>query len=168
MPFLFRPLPIKDIMKKIKLKEGDILSFELTPQLFGFAKVVAKNKLGDAIEVYDFFSSHQDDYKKAIVSPPLFEQPIILDGYSIFWKRGDGNWDVVGRDENFKFDVMDGAKVKFKYGVPGLFKLIDLNGVSYPNVSQEEAVKYPDYSPYNNQAVLRRINFLLDKRKTKD
>ena len=25
-------------MKKIKLKEGDILSFELAPQLFGFAK----------------------------------------------------------------------------------------------------------------------------------
>lgn len=155
-------------MKKIKLKEGDILSFEIAPQLFGFAKVLAKVKLGDAIEVYNYFGICQNDYKKALISLPLFEQPIILDGYSIFWKRVVKNWDVVGRDENFRFNEMDRAKVKFKYGVPGLFKLIDLNGVSYPNVSQEEAVKYPDYSPYNNQAVLRRINFLLDKRKIKD
>lgn len=78
------------------------------------------------------------------------------------------NWNVVGRDENFKFNEMDRAKVKFKYGVPGLFKLIDLNDVSYPDVSQEEALKYPDYSPYNNQAVLRRVNFFLDKRKRGD
>ena len=155
-------------IRKIKLKEGDILSFELVPQLFGFAKVLANVKLGDAIEVYDYFSIHQDDYKKAIISPPLFDQPIILDGYSIFWKRTGGNWDVVGKDENYRFDEIDRAKVKFKYGVPGLFKLIDFNDVSYPNVSQEEALKYPDYSPYNNQSILRRVNFLLDKRKSED
>lgn len=150
--------------KKIKLRPGDILSFELTPGLFGFAKVLAKPKLGDAIEVYDYFSTNSDDYEKAIVSSPLFEQPIILDGYSIFWKRVVDNWNRIGRDENFNFDEADRAKVKFKYGVPGLFKLIDLNDVSYLDVSQEEAQKYPDYSPYNNQAVLRRINFLLNKR----
>lgn len=150
--------------KKIKLKEGDILSFELDSGLFGFAKVLAKPKLGDAIEVYDYFSKNQNDYEKAIRFPPLFEQPIILDGYSIFWKRVVSNWSVVGRDEDFKFDKVDGSKVKFKYGVPGLFKLIDLNDVSYANVSQEEAVKYPDYSPYNNQAFLRRINFFLNKK----
>jgi hypothetical protein len=150
--------------KKIKLQPGDILSFEITPELFGFAKVLAKPKLGDAIEVYDYFSTNQDDYKKAIISSPLFKQPIILDGYSIFWKRVVDNWNIIGRDENFKFDEADRANVKFKYGVPGLFKLIDLNDVSYTNVSQEEAEKYPDYSPYNNQAILRRVNFLLNKK----
>jgi hypothetical protein len=31
-------------------------------------------------------------------------------------------------------------------------------------VSQEEAENYPDYSPYNNQAILRRVNFLLKKK----
>lgn len=150
--------------KKKKLKPGEILSFELEPGLFGFAKVLAKPKLGDAIEVYDYFSSNQDDYKMAINSLPLFEQPIILDGYSIFWKRTVDNWSVVGIDENFKFDEEDRANVKFKYGVPRLFKLIDLNNVSYPDVSQEEAEKYPYYSPYSNHAVLSRVIFLLNKK----
>lgn len=93
--------------KKIKLKPGDILSFELSSGLFGFAKVLAKPKLGDAIEVYDCFSTNQNDYKKAIMSSLLFEQPVILDGYSIFWKRVVDNWSVVGKDENFKFDEAD-------------------------------------------------------------
>jgi hypothetical protein len=45
--------------KKIKLKAGDILGFELDTEEFkfnkkyGFAKVLIKTKLGDAIEVYD-------------------------------------------------------------------------------------------------------------------
>jgi hypothetical protein len=150
--------------KKIKLKPGDILSFELSSGLYGFARVLAKPKLGDAIEVFDYFSANQEDYKKAILSPPLFEQPIILDGYTIFWKKLVNNWSLVARDDNFDYNEENKAKVKFKYGVPGLFKLIDLNDVSYTDMSQEEAEKYPDYSPYNNQAVLRRVNFLLNKK----
>jgi hypothetical protein len=151
--------------KKIKLKPGDILSFELSPGLYGFARVLAKPKLGDAIEIFDYFSVNQEDYKKAISCSTLFEQPVILDGYSIFWKRLANNWSVVARDENFDYSQEERAKVKFKYGVPGLYKLIDLNDASYTDISQQTAEKYPDYSPYDNQAVLRRVNFLLNKRK---
>jgi hypothetical protein len=151
--------------KKIKLKPGDILSFKLPSGLFGFARVLAKPKLGDAIEVFDYFSANQEDYKKAILAPPLFEQPVILDGYTIFWKNLADNWYLIAKDNNFIFDEKDMENVKFRYGVPGLFKLIDLNDVSYLDVPQEEAEKYPDYSPYSNQAIIRKVEFLINKKK---
>ncbi|MHC6204036.1 Imm26 family immunity protein [Breznakiellaceae bacterium SP9] len=154
-------------MEKIKIKAGDILSFELNTEEFtftkkyGFAKVLTKNKLGDVIEVYNYFSDDKNDYLSALNSKPLFDQPIILDGYSIFWKRSRGKWELLKRDDSFEYT--EKAKVKYKYGPKGFFKLIDLNGTSYENLSQEEIEKYPDYSPYSNYAILHRINYLLEK-----
>jgi hypothetical protein len=152
--------------KKIKLKIGDIISFELNTEeyvfskKYGFARVLVKDKLGDVIEVYNYFSDNTDDYVNAIISEPLFDQPVILDGYSVFWKRTGGKWQLLKNDKEFEFK--NSSKIKYKYGPKGLFKLRDLNGKIYDNLPQEAIEKYPDYSPYNN-ALLRRINFLLKR-----
>jgi hypothetical protein len=157
-----------DNNKRTKLKVGDIISFELNTgkykfnKKYGFARVLANNKLGDVIEVYDYFSDNINDYINAIISKPLFEQPIILDGYSIFWKKTDGKWYLLGNDKKYEFK--NSSNIKYKFGPKGLYKLIDLNGKKYEDMSQEEIEKYPDYSPYNNSAVLRKINYLLEKR----
>jgi hypothetical protein len=139
---------IKMENKKVKLKAGDILGFELNTEEFkfnrkyGFAKVLVKTKLGDAIEVYDYFSDNINDYKEALKSSPLFDQPVILDGYSIFWKRKNGKWDLLERKNDFVYN--NSSKIKYKYGPKGLFKLIDLNGKTYENLTQEEIEKHPD------------------------
>lgn len=148
--------------RKIKLKVGDILSFELKLNKYGFARVLAKTKLGDAINVYNYFSTDTKDYKEAIKTNFLFEQPIILDSYSIFWKRSEGNWDLLQSDNDFKYN--ENEKIKFKYGVPGLFKLIDLNDKSYDNISQTEAEEYPDYSPFKDRSVKIKVDFLINNK----
>jgi len=147
--------------KKIKLKTGDIISFELEPDKYGFARVVAKVPLGDAIEVFDFFSDNVNDYDKAISSPLLFD-PVILDAHSLFWKRLEGNWNLVAKDDSFVFK--DGAKYKYKYGAKGFQKLIDLNGNNYVNVTQEEVEEYPNYVPYGDEDIKQRVFFLLNKK----
>jgi hypothetical protein len=149
--------------KKIKLQTGDIISFELDLEKYGFARVLTKTNLGDAIDVYDYFSNNPNDYKEAIKAQPLFEQPVILDGYSLFWKRLRGNWELMERDENFIYGEEKKEKVKFKYGSQGFYELVDLNGTHYNNVSQEEAEKYPNYSPYGDLDIKRRVDFLLNK-----
>ena len=58
--------------KKIKWETGDMISFELEPAKYGFARVIAKVPLGDAIEVFDFFSDNPNDHDKAISQPLLF------------------------------------------------------------------------------------------------
>ena len=157
---------------KIKLKIGDILCFELNTETFefkkkyGFAKVLVKTKLGDAIDVYDYFSDNINDYKEALKSKPLFDQPIILDGHSIFWKKIDcGKWILLENEKGFEYNKKE--KVKFKYGAKGFYKLIDLNNETFENLPQKEIEEYPNYVPYGNYDVLSRIHFLLNARKGK-
>ena len=95
--------------KKIKLKVGDIISFEQETNKYGFARVIAKVPLGDAIEVFDFFSDNYNDYNKAINHSLLFD-PVILDAHSLFWRRLEGNWNLVASDDSFIFN--DGDKHK--------------------------------------------------------
>jgi hypothetical protein len=147
--------------KKIKLKVGDIITFELEPQKYGFARVLSKMSLGDAIEIFDFFSNTKEDYTKAIKHPLLFD-PIILDAHSLFWRRFEGDWDLMKRDDTFVFER--GYEYKYKYGPKGFYKLIDLNGKEYIDISQKEAEEYPNYVPYGDFDVKHRVNFMLNKK----
>lgn len=146
--------------KKIKLKVGDIISFELEEQKYGFARVIAKVSLGDAICVFNYFSNDINDYEKAIQHPLLFD-PVILDTHSLFWRRLEGNWSLIKRDNKYIYE--DKSKYKYKYGVKGSYKLIDLNNNTYTDISQEVAEKYPDYISYGDYGIKRRILFLLEK-----
>lgn len=150
--------------KKIKLQSGDILSFELEPNKYGFAKVIGKLRLGDVIEIYDYFSEDPNDYKEALNHSLLF-RPTVIDGHSLFWKRREGNWALMERNNDFHLSEEEKASYKFRYGVKGLYKLIDLNWSDYPDVSQEEAEKYPMYAIEGDGNIKGRINFLLNKRK---
>jgi hypothetical protein len=156
-----------DTKKKVKLKAGDIIAFELNTGQFqfnkkyGFARVLTKTNLGDAVDVYNYFSNDLNDYENAVIAAPLFDQPVILDGHSLFWRRFEGKWGILKRDEKFEYDKK--SEVKYKYGPKGLEKLIDLNGTIYENVLQKEIEQYPYYTPYSNYDILHRIKFLMEK-----
>lgn len=160
----------QNIEKKVELKAGDILGFELNTERFkfkkefGFARVLGKTRLGDAIDVYDYFSNDENDYAEAISAPFLFEQPVILDGHSTFWVRTSGNWTLLKEDPYFYFTEYQKEKVKFKYGVKGLLKLVDLNGRNYTDCPQDEAESYPNYCPCTNYMIIQQIHSILKNR----
>lgn len=144
--------------KKIELSLGDIFNIALDNGEFAFARVIAKDKLGDVIEVFNYFSRDKNDYEKAIKHERLF-YPHIIDSYSIFYIGEDG-FELV-KKHNSNCELPDISELKYKFGTKEEPKFYYLNGKTESSVGHDNL--YPWYSPQSDFDIRRLIAFWRNK-----
>ena len=84
------------------LKDGDIFAYQIKEDLFGFGRILAKNRWGASAEFFDFFSpSPNAVFEKEIEQlETLFV--VVLDVYTLFQKKLlQPEWRVIAHSKNF-------------------------------------------------------------------
>jgi len=144
-------LKIFDWDKKVKtnlrnIKSGDIFCFALSDQKYGVGRIMTQNSLGHVAEVFDKVLS------SPVVDSLTFERlgdPIILDSYSLFDRKTEGDWRVVAHQVDY--EPSSDEPVRFVYGVADNVRLVDIFDNETALVGGKG--KYPLYSPMGDEEV---------------
>ncbi|BDR57638.1 hypothetical protein XA3_00790 [Xylocopilactobacillus apicola] len=144
---MVRQFKFRDWRKKPRtmlrfIKPGDIFSFQIEDNLFGFGQIIADSMMGHSAEIFNYFNSSPEISKDNIIGAKRLISPIILDSYTLFDKKLEGDWRIIGHEENYNPKDIDGFF--FKYGDP-ILKKVDLLG-SVTSTNAKEAEKYPYYT----------------------
>ncbi|WP_108803038.1 Imm26 family immunity protein [Aquimarina sp. Aq107] len=141
--------------KKIKLKNGDILSIYLGNNEYGFARVLSKLSIGHCIEIFNHIGDNPNEYLNINYDSRLL-QPQIIDSHSLFWLGKEGNWDV--KDKNKNFIPPENETTKFEYGDQSNPTLIDIFGNKEEKDSTDDN-RYPPYIPKGDIQIKKIIKF---------
>ncbi len=163
----FEELEIKNIEiktskipKRVKPKPGDIFAFKINDELFGFGRLVSKVDIGMVAEIFDYFSSQpildMSKLEKWLI------QPLVLDSYSLFELRLEGDWRIIGHSElknvNERFN-----NIRFIYGEPpNHLKAVSIDDTE-TSITQEDAVGLRYYSPCGDEKVKKLIFEVINK-----
>lgn len=132
------------------IKCGDIFVFKLYEGNFGFGRVLAKVDLGHVVEVFDKVLKSPSVTTELIEQARRLGSPIILDSYSLFDRRLEGDWQIIAHHDGFRMSDTD--NVSFVYGHPNAWKKIDVLG-NESAISDSEASLLPSYSPTRDASV---------------
>ncbi len=147
--------------KKIKLEVGDVLSINLGTNEYAFARVLSKLDIGHCIEIFDFIGNHPKQYTEVNFESRLL-LPQIIDSYSLFWLRNEGDWELVSKQKNFT--PSKDEQTKFLYGDKMNLTLIDIFGNTQKKAKNDDSL-YAPYSPKGDIGVKRIIKFWREKNK---
>jgi|GEM_PF-304738 len=140
--------------KRIKPEVGDIFSFKIDQELYGFGRLVFKLRSGTIAEIFDCVSKH-----------PIFDcskdnewliAPILINDFILLDDQTGGDWEVISKDPEYKPDekfndiFFSWKDYKNEYKLEGVQK----QGVI---VNEEVAKKYPRYVTTNDKEVKRRV-----------
>jgi len=128
------------------IKSGDIFCFELSDHNYGVGRIMTQNSLGHVAEIFDKVLS------LPVVDSLTFERlgdPIILDSYSLFDLKAEGDWRIIAHQVDYQPSSEEG--VRFVYGVADNVRLVDI----FDNETAliEGGGKYPLYSPMGGEEV---------------
>ena len=135
---------VKTSLKKIKT--GDIFCFALAEQRYGVGRIITQNSLGHVAEIFKQVLS------SPVVSSTVFDRlgdPVILDSYSLFDLKAEGDWRVVAHQEDYEPSAEE--SVRFVYGVADNVKLVDIFDNETPCSGSSR--EYPLYSPMGDEEV---------------
>jgi len=141
--------------QKEKFKVGDIFCLEMQNGEFAFGRCLSKVSIGHMVEIFDYFST-EPKFKPSAVIERLFH-PIVIDSWSVLRRRKsyrEGNWNVIGFDEEFSPNPDEDTF--FTYGTGPTRKKVNIFDKEW-DISLEESLKYPYYSPRSNGALLEMI-----------
>lgn len=140
-------------VKRQKPKPGDIFCFKLDDERFGFGRVVSKVSIGLVVEIFDYISNQSFlNYSK---TQSIMFNPIIIDGFSLFERRTEGDWRIIGNTPDYE-PKKDYEKLRFVYGQGRDMTAADIYN-NKMTISAEEAKKYPYYSPNGDYDVMKLI-----------
>ncbi|MFY1032469.1 Imm26 family immunity protein [Pseudomonas asiatica] len=135
-----------------KIKSGDIFCFLLAPQKYGAGRIITQNSLGHVAEIFDkFLSSPVID----LVSFKRLGDPVILDSYSLFDRKAEGDWRIVAHELDYKPSSEE--SVRYVYGVADNVRLVDIFDNETPLVGSKR--DYPSYSPMGDEDVKEHFKF---------
>jgi len=142
--------------KKLKTKlnkviPGDIFCFVLDSGSYGVGRIMTRNSLGHVAEIFE-----------ATLSSPVVNtlsldrlgDPIILDSYSLFDRKAEGDWRIVAHDNEYQ--APPDEPVRFAYGVADNKRLVDIFDNETGLVGREE--DYPRYSPMGDEKIKKVFN----------
>ncbi|AXQ10024.1 Imm26 family immunity protein [Xanthomonas oryzae] len=134
------------------LKQGDFFCFFLSEGKYGFGRLIAKLSMGHSVEIFDIALNDPvvpGNWSK--LSVDFYE---VVDSYSLFDKKSEGDWRVVGYAE---LEVkQDYRCVFFGYGSKGDRNKVNLLGEKF-SCDEEEYIKLPPYRPAGNKSILARM-----------
>lgn len=136
------------------IKPGDLFAFVLGDGKYGFGRIISSVSLGHVAEFFDRIADDPDFENSGIVKCKRLKQPVVLDSYSLFDKKMEGDWRIVAHQEKFEPTDIDG--IFFTYGDGAGRRKIDVFGSESP-VSENEANALPFYSPLGDGDVKREV-----------
>jgi Immunity protein 26 len=147
-----------------KILPGDIFAFVFNEAAggnqYGFGRIVSRIFTGHVAEIFNYFSAQPTiDLSQ---SKQRFKNPVILDAYSLFQLRREGDWRFIGTTENYQPDA-DLLNVRFAWGTKGDQRATDLQG-NWAHISDAEADSLPRENPYGDWDVKNFIENNLDKK----
>lgn len=101
---------------------------------------MTQNSLGHVAETFDKILTSPD--VKSLSFSRLGD-PVILDSYSLFDRKLEGDWRIVAHQ--IDYEPPSEESIKFVYGVANNIKLVDIFDNETDLVGDKD--KYPDYSP---------------------
>lgn len=136
------------------IKNGDIFCFRFDEKRFCFGRIVAKNDAGHLAEIFDYISYKPfidaDKIEKAL----RLMEPVVLDSYSLFDRKTEGEWRIIGHQKDYI--AYDFGDIYLTFGVGQNWKKIDLYG-NVTRISEEEHFKYILFSPQGDYRIKRLI-----------
>lgn len=110
------------------IKIGDIFCFQYDEKSYGFGQIIGKTSVGHVIQLFNLFKSQPLIEQEELKNIEYFYKPVILDTYSLFDKKREGKWQIIGHQSDF--DQAPFKSVEFKWGDPNgnRFGKTDLNG----------------------------------------
>lgn len=125
------------------IKPGDIFCFQYAENTYGFGRVLSRIDVGDIVEIFDFMSEYPTISKENIEESRRMFHPVNLDFYTLFDRKSEGEWRIIGHEENHVPVNVD--SLYFTYGVASSCKKVDIYG-NEVSVSEEEARDLPRLS----------------------
>ncbi|WP_152988810.1 immunity 26/phosphotriesterase HocA family protein [Burkholderia pseudomallei] len=136
------------------IKSGDLFAFALGNGKYGFGRIISSVSLGHVAEFFDRIADDPNLDASDIVSCKRLKQPVVLDSYSLFDRKMEGDWRIIAHQEKFHPTDIDG--VFFTYGDGAGRRKVDVFGAENP-VSEKEAKDLPFYSPLGDEDVKREV-----------
>lgn len=125
------------------LDPGQIFCFKFDENKYCFGRLMTKKACGHIAEFFDFTASRPRITEEQIVNSKRAEVRI-LDSYSLFDRKTEGEWRIIGVCNNYI--PSDVENIIFYFGIGNDFRLLDFFDRT-KRVSAEEAKKYPPESP---------------------
>ncbi|PIT60665.1 immunity 26/phosphotriesterase HocA family protein [Snodgrassella alvi] len=132
------------------IKAGDIFCFKLNEQRYCFGRIIIKFMVGHAAELFDNISNSPAISEAEIKQARRLIEPVILDSYSLFDRKSEGEWRIIGHQQNYVPTDMDG--VYFTYGVQQWCKKVDIWENEIP-ISEQEAESLPHVAPLGDEDI---------------
>ena len=136
------------------IKAGDIFCFKLDEQRYCFGRIIIKFMVGHVAELFDNISNSPDISEAEIKQARRLIEPVILDSYSLFDRKSEGEWRIIWHQQNYVPTDMDG--VYFTYGVEQWCKKVDIWGNKTP-ISEQEAESLPDVAPLGDYNIRKEL-----------
>jgi hypothetical protein len=133
------------------IKAGDIFCFKLDEQRYCFGRIIIKFYIvGHVAELFDHIAYSPDLSEAEIKQARRLLPPVILDSYSLFDRKSEGEWRIIGHQQNYVPTDMDG--VYFTYGIGQWCKKVDIWENETP-ISEQEAASLPDVAPLGDNDI---------------
>ncbi|AKF48642.1 Imm26 family immunity protein [Pseudomonas syringae] len=128
------------------IKPGDIFCFDLGQIGYGLGRVMTRNSLGHVVEIF------KEVLDKPQITCSNFSRvgdPVILDSYSLFDRKTEGDWRIIAHDPNYTAPLEE--PIRFIYGVANNRTEVDIFDNEYPSRSSPEEL--PRYSPKGDMQI---------------
>lgn len=127
------------------IKPGDILCFQYDDNTYCFGRIMTKIITGHVAEIFDFMSSEPVISEEEINNSSRLMQVVILDSYSLFDRKREGDWRIIGNEDDYV--PQDVENIYFTYGVASSCKRMDIFSKNVTPIKQSEKSKYIEVSP---------------------
>lgn len=133
-------------VKRGELKCGDIFSFAINAELYGYGVIVSRINEGHVAEIFNYFSGSPEPEIEFLVE--TMYPPVILDTLSLLEKKTEGEWQLIGHKEGYSPSERV-RKIKFVWGIFGKRSTTDIYN-NHEKISDDDASKWPVASPHGD------------------
>lgn len=131
------------------LDPGQIFCFQFDENKYCFGRLMTHCAVGHIAEFFDFISSLPEITAERIKKSKRTEIAI-LDSYSLFDRKTEGEWRIIGICNNYI--PTDVENIIFYFGVGDVLTLIDFF-YRMKSVPKDEAMKFPPQSPFGDYLI---------------
>lgn len=141
------------------IKPGDIFCFKLDDGKYCFGRIISKIVTGHVAEIFDYISSIPEISEEEILNSKRLVEPIILDSYTLFDKKLEGEWRIIGSQNDYI--PKDVSNIYFSYGVANSCKKVDIYD-NETSITELESKGMPRLSPRSDLYIRELVTNALD------
>ena len=137
------------------IKPGNIFCFKYSESFYCFGRIMSKTIVGHVAEIFTYTSTEPVITENQILHSSRLIDVVILDSYSLFDCKSEGDWRIIGIQDNYQ--LVDAENIYFTYGAGKKRKMIDIDG-NKSEIEEVEAQKYPILSPQGDYYIKKLIS----------